>query len=65
MTHKTLNDITDILNSINLQLKRIADHLDKENLDDDPDFQIESLKKSSHKSVKDILATLKISSKDQ
>jgi hypothetical protein len=66
MTHKTLNDIPDILNSISWQLKRIADHLDKQNLkDDEPDFQIESLSKSSQRSVKDILGSFKISSKDQ
>jgi len=62
MTHKTMNDLPDILNSISWQLKRIADHLDKENLKEDtPDLPIESLKKSSSpRTVKDILGSFNI-----
>ena len=61
MTNKTMDDVPNILSSISWQLKRIADHLDKQNVKDDvPDLPIESLSKSSQRSAKDILASFNI-----
>jgi hypothetical protein len=50
---KTMNDLPDILNSINWQLKRIADHLDKQN-----QKEVEPQNKTSQRTAKDILADI-------